>query len=329
MAVVSIIVPVYKTENFLRRCVDSVLAQTFADFECILVDDGSPDGCPAICDGYAGTDKRIRVIHQENSGTARARDAGVKASTGKFLVFVDSDDFIAPDAVQSLCEKARESGADIVCGAIRFLFKKREMVYRDVSDFSNPLEYVFSSLNNGVCGKIYRREIYHGDMYIPESSYGEDLIINAQIFSRTTREKIAFADSVVYTYDRGTAGITTRMETFRELSWLEYPPAVCYMWMYDYLNENGLFEGRLKDVFLRRMIKDAILSYICVKGKVGKDEIDIFHNGFWGPCGAKYEIRYPERIIIPLYIISPVFGRFYVRVFNFLKRARLKLKGMY
>jgi glycosyltransferase involved in cell wall biosynthesis len=329
VAVISIIVPVYKTEKFLRRCIDSVLAQAFSDFECILVDDGSPDGCPAICDEYAEADRRVRVIHQENAGTARARDAGVKASAGKYLVFVDSDDFIPPEPVRLLYEKAHESGADIVCGAIRFLFKKREVVYMDVLDFSNPLEHIFQSLNNGVCGKIYRREIYPGGLYIPGSNYGEDLIINAQIFSRATREKIAFTDSVVYTYDRRTAGITTRTETFKELSWLEYPPAVCYLWMYDYLNENKLLEGRLKDVFLRRMVKDAILSYICVKGKVSKDEIDMFYNEYFGPCRAKYETRCPEGIIIPLHIISPGLGRFYVRIFNYLKHIRLKLKGMY
>ncbi|MDR2409141.1 MAG: glycosyltransferase, partial [Bacteroidales bacterium] len=93
MTVLSIIVPVYKVEPYLRRCIDSILAQTFTDFECILIDDGSPDGCPAICDEYAEKDKRIMVIHQENEGVSAARNAGLDIAKGEWIGFVDSDDW--------------------------------------------------------------------------------------------------------------------------------------------------------------------------------------------------------------------------------------------
>ena len=89
----SVIVPVYKAEAYLRDCVDSVLCQTFRDFELILVDDGSPDGCPAICDEYAAKDSRIRVIHQANGGVSAARNAGMRAASGAYLAFLDSDDY--------------------------------------------------------------------------------------------------------------------------------------------------------------------------------------------------------------------------------------------
>jgi len=329
MPTISVIIPVYKTEKYLRRCIGSVLAQTFEDFECVLVDDGSPDGCPEICDDYAGMDRRIKVVHQQNAGTARARDAGVKASIGKFLVFVDSDDTIPVDAIQILYDKQQESGADIVCGNIKFKFKKQEMVYEDTADFSNPLEYVFTSLNNGVCGKIYRREVYRDDMYIPELSYGEDLTVNAQIFSRIKREKIVFVNRPVYVYDRRTAGITTRQKTFKDMPWQSYPPITCYLWMYGYLNKNRLLDDqRLKDVFLRRMIKDGILSYICVKKRISRDDVSILYNDYFAPCGIKYEIRYPERIILPMYVISGGLGELYIRIFNLFRGIRLKLKGM-
>ncbi|MCL2219614.1 MAG: glycosyltransferase [Chitinispirillia bacterium] len=329
MPAVSIIVPVCETEKYLRRCLDSILAQTFEDFECVVVDDGSPDNCLSICNDYAEMDKRIKVIHQENAGTARARDAGVKASAGEFLMFVDSDDMIPADAVLILYDKQRETGADIVCGNIKFLFKKRETIYEDITDFTNPLEYVFLSLNNGVCGKIYRREIYGYDMYIPALSYGEDLIINAQIFSGIKREKIAGVNQAVYTYDRRTAGITTRQKAFKDMPWREYPPIACYLWMYGYLDKKKMLEdGRVKDVFLRRMLKDGILSYICVKKNIGRDEAGTFYNDYFAPCGIKYEIRYPERIILPMYVISGGLGEFYVGIFNLLRNIRLKLKGM-
>ena len=94
MPKISVIVPVYKVEAYLQECVDSILAQTFEDFELILVDDGSPDNCGAICDAYAGKDSRVKVIHQENQGLSGARNTGIEASKGEFLTFVDSDDMV-------------------------------------------------------------------------------------------------------------------------------------------------------------------------------------------------------------------------------------------
>lgn len=92
---ISCIVPVYNVEKYLRRCVDSILAQTFTDFELILVDDGSPDGCPAICDEYAEKDSRVRVIHQENKGVSAARNAGLDMARGEYVCFVDGDDEVS------------------------------------------------------------------------------------------------------------------------------------------------------------------------------------------------------------------------------------------
>jgi glycosyltransferase involved in cell wall biosynthesis len=113
----SIIVPVYKVEQYLRRCVDSILAQTFTDFECILIDDGSPDNCPAICDEYAAKDHRIKVIHQGNGGLSAARNAGLKIVNGELVGFVDSDDWIAPDMYETLIKNQIKTQADIVmCG---------------------------------------------------------------------------------------------------------------------------------------------------------------------------------------------------------------------
>lgn len=105
----SVVVPVYKVEEFLRPCVDSILAQSFADFELILVDDGSPDGCPALCDGYAAADRRVRVIHQANAGLARARKAGLDAAQAEYVGFVDSDDWVDPDWLATV-RRALEAG---------------------------------------------------------------------------------------------------------------------------------------------------------------------------------------------------------------------------
>ena len=100
----SVIVPIYNVEAYLRRCVDSILAQTFTDYELILVDDGSPDNCGEICEEYAGTDDRIRVIHKENGGLSDARNAGLDVATGAYVGFVDSDDYIHPNMYQRLID---------------------------------------------------------------------------------------------------------------------------------------------------------------------------------------------------------------------------------
>ncbi|EME8139564.1 glycosyltransferase, partial [Enterococcus faecium] len=102
MCEISIIVPIYNVEQYLRKCVDSILAQTFTDFEVILVDDGSPDNSGAICDEYAKLDSRVRVIHKENGGLSDARNAGIEIAKGKYLGFVDSDDFIDKDMYEIL-----------------------------------------------------------------------------------------------------------------------------------------------------------------------------------------------------------------------------------
>ena len=102
MPTISVIVPVYRVEKYIRRCVDSILAQSFRDYELILVDDGSPDYSGAICDEYATRDPRIRVIHKENGGLSSARNVGIDAASGEYLFFMDSDDIIHPDTLRIL-----------------------------------------------------------------------------------------------------------------------------------------------------------------------------------------------------------------------------------
>lgn len=125
----TVIVPVYKVEAYLERCVDSILRQTFTDFEVILVDDGSPDRCPAICDEYARKDSRVRVIHKPNGGLVSARNAGIMAARGDYICYVDSDDWAAPGMLEFVQQKLAESPVplDMVLFAA-------EIVYRDSTD---------------------------------------------------------------------------------------------------------------------------------------------------------------------------------------------------
>ena len=117
MAEISIIVPVYKVEKYLRRCIDSIAAQTFTDWECILVDDGSPDDSGTICDEYAENDKRFRVFHQENAGVSAARNKGLDEAKGEWICFVDSDDWIEKEMLEKMYNLAVKNKAEVVvCG---------------------------------------------------------------------------------------------------------------------------------------------------------------------------------------------------------------------
>ena len=121
MPAISVIVPVYKVEKYIHRCVDSILGQTFTDYELILVDDGSPDNCGAICDEYAVKDSRIVVIHQENGGLSAARNTGIDwsfaNSDSRWLTFIDSDDWVHPEYLQRLLAAAVEHNVSVsICG---------------------------------------------------------------------------------------------------------------------------------------------------------------------------------------------------------------------
>lgn len=123
MAEVSIIVPVYQVENYLRQCVDSILAQTFPDFELILVDDGSKDRSGQICDEYAKVDERVKVIHKENGGLSDARNWGMEQATGTYFMFVDSDDSIAPTMLERLHQGILKENADIAACNFHYCFE--------------------------------------------------------------------------------------------------------------------------------------------------------------------------------------------------------------
>ena len=124
---ISVIVPIYKVEKYLRQCIESIINQTYKDLEIILVDDGSPDGCPAICDAYAQKDSRIKVIHKENGGLIAARKTGVDASTGEYVTFVDGDDFISKRMYEFVNEKITEYSPDMVLTEFFWSLEKKDI----------------------------------------------------------------------------------------------------------------------------------------------------------------------------------------------------------
>ena len=133
MLKLSVIVPVYKVEKYLRRCIDSILEQNYRDIELILVDDGSPDWCPEMCDQYQKKDKRVRVIHQKNSGVAVARNAGMRMATGDYITFVDSDDYIDREMYVSMFEIIEQYQCDVVmCDCVKEFGTHKELYTHDI-----------------------------------------------------------------------------------------------------------------------------------------------------------------------------------------------------
>ncbi len=185
MPEISVIVPVYKVEPYLKRCVDSILAQTFTDFELILVDDGSPDNCPAICDEYAQMDARIRVIHQANAGVSTARNSGVKESCGSYISFIDSDDYIQPEYLSVLYDLVTRYNADIsVVLAKMVTIERQDTGVESVckkQDVIKKYEYVYEHNDDerlwSAWGKLVARHIIEEFPFPADRSYGEDLAV--------------------------------------------------------------------------------------------------------------------------------------------------------
>ena len=180
MPKLSIIVPVYKVEQYIHKCVDSILNQIFKDFELILVDDGSPDNCGTICDEYAQKDKRIRVIHKENGGLSDARNFGIDASQGEIIGFVDSDDYLDKDMYNQMIAYLEENDCDVVCCdtyIVRGDKKKFKPRYKENKIFRNEQainEILNGNLDNAAWNKIYKRSVIK-DIRYPKGRIYEDV----------------------------------------------------------------------------------------------------------------------------------------------------------
>lgn len=183
---ISIIVPVYKVEEYLSSCIESILAQTYLDIEVILVDDGSPDKCGEICDEYARKDNRIKVIHQQNGGVVVARNAGVKKSIGKYLMFIDADDYISSDMCEELILSAETESSDIVWSDV-IIENHKNIVYHKTNFDLDPTQMVHALLQNKVMGwlwnKLIRKSFYLDSHIItdPNCTIMEDKYILLQL----------------------------------------------------------------------------------------------------------------------------------------------------
>lgn len=215
MPKISVIVPVYKAEAYLHRCVDSLLAQTFRDFEVLLVDDGSPDRSGAICDEYASRDSRVRALHKPNGGVSSARQYGLDNALGDYTIHADPDDWVEPDMLEALYAKAIAEDADLVICDF-YVERNGTQTYRkqqpSALDHETVLRELFQQLHGSCCNKLVRRACYKTfDVRFPQNfSFCEDVYVNTSLLVHNIR--IAYLPKAFYHYttDINTNSIVNR-----------------------------------------------------------------------------------------------------------------------
>jgi glycosyltransferase involved in cell wall biosynthesis len=203
---ISVIVPIYNTEKYLKKCVDSILAQTFTNLEIILVDDGSQDNCPGICDDYKRKDQRIRVIHKENGGLADAKNAGLRLAKGEYIGFVDSVDYVKKDMYAVLYVLINQTDSDIaVCGFSEVPSSGIVPCPMFISDHVMVLEQMDAvkevllgeTIKSYAWNKLYRSALFEGIEY-PAGKYFEDTATTYKLFIKAKR--VALTDATKYYY---------------------------------------------------------------------------------------------------------------------------------
>lgn len=221
---ISVIVPIYRVEKYLPACIDSILNQTFTDFELILVDDGSPDRCPAICDEAAERDARVRVIHQANAGLSAARNAGIEVAHGAWLSFVDSDDYIAPHFCEKLYQTAQRTNADCVMCSVQNVDESGKLIdsalMRMADEVKTGREVLRKIGRDDVTpyltawNKLYRRKLFNTLRY-PAGRQNEDVFVFAELFCQVQRA--ACVAEPLYFYRKRIDSIMNSAVTLRNL----------------------------------------------------------------------------------------------------------------
>lgn len=318
MPLISIIVPVYNVEQYLRRCIDSLINQTLKEIEIILVDDGSTDSSGSICDEYEIKDNRIRVIHKNNRGLSHSRNIGIDIAKGKYILFVDSDDFIHPQMIEILYNTIIDNDADItICDFDRVYentnveFEKYENI-QDINIYNN-IEALNELYSKNVVkfviawNKLYKRELFENLRY-KEGKIHEDEFIIHELLYRSN--KVIHIHLSLYFYLQRQDSIMNSKFSVRRLDGLDaYRERITF---FKYRNEKELFE---KAIF--RYSKEFFIYYYKLKyevnnskkylKKIKKDYTLLFRYIMMSPYYTK-----KEKVIISMFCISPKLYEIYV-----------------
>ena len=259
---ISIIVPIYKIERYLRQCIDSILTQTFTDYELLLIDDGSPDGCPAICDKYAEKDERIRVIHKPNGGLTSARNEGVENTKGEWIMHIDGDDWVEPTYIEELYNAAINNDADIAICGFRFAFEDGTYIEEHPTVWDNnksdSVNRYIASVWTTAWGSIHKSSIYKdkGVRSPKNITFCEDfhLMIRLIFFAN----KVVSIDRPLYFYRQQQSSIV-HSTSFEKI---QRDELTTYKEISEFLYNQGEFDTYKKTIYWRiiNALRDMILD---------------------------------------------------------------------
>ncbi|GHU58947.1 hypothetical protein FACS189444_3420 [Spirochaetia bacterium] len=319
MPLISIIVPVYKVEPYLRRCLEGIALQTFTEYECILVDDGSPDGCPKICDEYVARDSRFKVIHKkQNEGLPMARKNGLDAAISDLIFHVDSDDFLEPQALEWLYNKQQQTDAAIVLGGFKSIPKNKTSFYSQPVNLDS-IVYFLLSKNKFLWGRLYSKKLFE-NYIVPKSNLLEDGFVNVQVFSQISADKIEVLDKVVYVHNDEAPGLINSWKKRRFNSYLDDPMIKTCLEIVEIIQSEDDKNQDLRHAINFFMLYSGIIPYIRNYNKITKADITFFYNEYYLNCKYSALLGIWNSIIVPVFKFSTVLGKIYILLLNFTTR---------
>lgn len=301
MDLISVVVPIYNVEEYLEKCIDSIINQTYKNIEIILIDDGSTDASEAIGDRYASLDKRVRIVHQENQGLSAARNKGIELSQGDYLFFVDSDDFIEPSALECLHNRITLDDSQIAIGAVQRIGALDSTWFSDLKDeiisgtdavkrLYGPSPYVMAS----AWGKLYKKDLFE-TVRFPVGKIYEDNFTTHKLYLKS--DKISTVSDYVYTYVFRNGSITSKKASVKNLDIIEaeYQRYQLYK-NYPELNEILNYSSN--------MLVNYFFQYTSALGKSEKNterylEICRYKNEIVAECKERLSMKNRIKIICP------------------------------
>ena len=310
MPEVSVIVPVYNVEPYLRRCIDSLINQTLENIEIILVDDGSTDGCETICDEYADNDSRIRVIHQENRGLSEARNVGIDKARADYLMFVDSDDWVEPKFCELPLTMAKKQQADIVMFQFRLFQdgkpeKQRcHFIDKGIKTQAEALELIQGAFGMAAWNKLYHRNLFRRNRY-PKGKNYEDVFLTPVLVHEAKR--IVYTSTVLYNYEKRPGSITTVLSAKNaqdKFDAITLTTQHLIDWGYPSLSA--------------KYYQSSILSYVSMRWEIAElNDKCVQYFRSLKHCPSHFSIK--KRFQFYMLIISPALYRLIYRVYHMLR----------
>ena len=216
LPLISVIVPIYNKENLMRKCLDSIQAQTFQNYECLLIDDGSTDGSSAICDEYAIKDSRFKAFHKENGGVSSARQFGIDHAYGEYTIHADPDDWVEPTMLEDLYKKAKDEDADmVICDYFVNTYKGQQYMCQKPTSMHHDvvLRELFGRIHGSCCNKLIKRSCYeeYGIEFPHDLSFCEDEYVMASLLKENIR--VEYLSNAYYHYFRDNPSSLSRRYT--------------------------------------------------------------------------------------------------------------------